>query len=191
MKFLQIHTNMGAIVVTGACRTGTSLMMQTLRILGVPVVGLEYHKEFPDDGFHPHGAWDLPYADTINGIHGDIYDGKAIKLFGLQLSRSEPNSIDCAIVCRRHRVDAIASAERMCLARGDQMLDFGDAYDKNYVCIGAFTEMCNIPTFSVQFEIMVTKPSIQIERLIRLLDLHPNDSQTNSAIANVVRCKGE
>lgn len=178
---------MGAIVVTGACRTGTSLMMQTLRHLGVPVVGLEYHEEFPDDGFHPHGAWDLPYAETIDGIHGHNYDGKAIKLFGLQLSRSSPDSIGTVIVCRRNRPDAIASAERMCRARGDQMLDFGDAYDKNYVCIGAFTELWSIPTFSVQFEIMVAEPEVQVRRVARLLGL----CQTTTAIANVMQRKGE
>ena len=35
------------IVVTGSARSGTSLMMQTLKLLGVPVEGHKFHEDFP------------------------------------------------------------------------------------------------------------------------------------------------
>jgi hypothetical protein len=177
---------MAAIVVTGACRTGTSLAMQTLRLLGVPVAGLEYHVEFPDDGFHPHGAWDLPNAETLNGIRGHDYDGKAIKLFGLQLSRSEPESIGRVIVCRRNRPDALASAERMCSARNADPMDYGEAYDRNYVCIGCYLGLYPIPVMDLQFELMLGCPEIQMERIVAFLELALIDAQMDGALGNVL-----
>ena len=101
------------IVVTGSCRTGTSLMMQILREMEIPVVGQAFHDDFSHIDLNPWGYWELPIAETINGVNTNEYDGMAVKLFGLQLSRTNPKYVEFAIVCRRNEDDAIDSTVKL------------------------------------------------------------------------------
>lgn len=101
------------IIVTGSCRTGTSLMMQILREMGIPIVGQAFHDDFSHIDLNPWGYWELPMNETIDGLNTKEYDGMAVKLFGLQFSRTSPEFIDYAIVCRRYEEDAIESSLKL------------------------------------------------------------------------------
>ena len=101
------------IVVTGSCRTGTSLMMQTVKFLGVPVVGMDFHKDFSNKKLNPKGYWDMPIEHTINGIQDANYKDSAIKLFGAQLYRTPAMFVSKLIVCIRNKTDAIKSTAKL------------------------------------------------------------------------------
>lgn len=100
------------IVVTGL-RSGTSLMMQTLKLLGVPIVGYMFHDDFSHKELNPKGYYDLPINETINGLNSYKYKGSAVKLGGYQLSVTEPKYINKIIVCERNKSDTIKSIARL------------------------------------------------------------------------------
>jgi len=93
------------IIVTGSPRSGTSLVMQTLDILGVPVVGEKFHEDFPIVSGNPKGYYDLPFADQVDaaneGGFKNKYEGKAVKLFGESLALADMNVVTHMIICRR------------------------------------------------------------------------------------------
>ena len=97
------------IVVTGAPRTGTSLMMQTLIHLGkkspAPAF-LPIHdniKEYNKNGFFEFDE------ETVNGVQSSKYKGKAIKLFGGQFFLTPKKYMDKVIWCKRDDSEALES----------------------------------------------------------------------------------
>ena len=104
------------IVVTGSPRSGTSLVMQTLDILGLPIVGEKFHADFPITEGNPKGYYDLPFAEQVEaaetGGFGDKYAGKVVKLFGESLSLVDKTVLTHIIVCKRR--DSRAQ-DRSCL----------------------------------------------------------------------------
>ena len=97
------------IVVTGTARTGTSLMMQTLMHLGVPIVGDKFSNENEVEECNPKGYYELPIKEIVNGIHNEEYRDKGIKLFGYSLSLSDPSLISHIILCRRNKPETLDS----------------------------------------------------------------------------------
>jgi len=145
------------IVVTGSCRTGTSLAMQTLKRLGVEVVGLKFHHDFSHKELNPNGYYELPIADTVNGIQDDRYKGKAVKLFGYQLSKTLPDVVDKVIVCVRDKDKAIASTQKLFEAEKDwtgiEPTDENcwNVYHYNYEFIMDWLIATNIPFISILY----------------------------------------
>ena len=102
------------IVVTGSARSGTSLMMQTLKLLGVPVEGHKFHDDFPIVEANPKGYYDLPFETLRDGL-GEKYTGKAVKLLGEWLPFSNPANMTHVIVCKRRDTQAQDRSVRRCL----------------------------------------------------------------------------
>lgn len=100
------------IVVTGL-RSGTSLMMQTLKILGVPITGYAFHDEFMHKELNPKGYWNLPMTETLGGIKHHDYAGKAVRLGGADLNKTNPDFISKVIWCRRNPEECIKSIQKM------------------------------------------------------------------------------
>ena len=75
------------IIITGSCRSGTSMMMQTLQLLGVAIAGEASHPDFPVVEGNPKGYFDLPFKEHMDGIDIDKYQDKAIKVLGEWLLR--------------------------------------------------------------------------------------------------------
>ena len=73
------------IVVTGSCRSGSSLMMQTLKLLGIEIAGEKFHEDFPVEEGNPKGYYDLPFEIVMNGL-GEEYKGKGVKLSLIHIS---------------------------------------------------------------------------------------------------------
>jgi hypothetical protein len=88
------------IVVTGSARSGTSLMMQTLKLLDVPIEGHKFHDDFPVKEANPKGYYDLPFEVLRKGL-GEEYIGKAVKLLGEWLPYTNPENLTHVIVCKR------------------------------------------------------------------------------------------
>jgi len=97
------------IVITGCSRTGTSLVMQTLKLLGVKIAGYKYLEEFGPKELYPKGCYDLPFKETINGLNTDKYKGYAVKLFPGQLFKTKAEYIDKIIICKRDKEKTVKS----------------------------------------------------------------------------------
>lgn len=165
------------IVVTGSCRTGTSLMMQTLALLGVQVAGFAFHDDFPDKDLNPNGYWEFPISETLTGIHDGRYKGMAVKLFGLQLSRTEVELISRIIVCRRAKEAALQSTMRM-LARYESRLGLAPTlenaafvYETNYDHIDTYLHEHDVPHINVYFEIMLSQRQLMNLRIAEFLGI--------------------
>ena len=96
------------IVVTGSARSGTSMAMQTLMHLGVPIVGEEFSEYNRFQG-NVKGYYELPKEEIAEGVKDDKYAGKGIKLFGQGLLKTETRFIDKVIICERNREDSVKS----------------------------------------------------------------------------------
>ena len=159
------------IAITGSIRTGTSLLMQTLRLLGLPIAGTAYHDDFPDADLNPNGYWELPKAETLQGINSNEYHGKCVKLFGLQLHRTNPLFVNSVIVCRRNREDAVASSIKLLERRGKDIGLGSDKktaegiYDKNYSYIDWFLLRSMLPCIYVSYEEMLARPERSISMI--------------------------
>ena len=125
------------IIITGSGRCGSSLMMQTLHLLGVPLIGepqsqvyehclwggysagkavtVELTKEQDKraKAFNPKGYWELDFY-TLQDVAKGTYDGDlsgAIKLMGILLLDADPSLITKIIYCKRK--DDYRQAESM------------------------------------------------------------------------------
>lgn len=102
------------IVVTGDPRSGTSLMMQTLIALGIPVAGEEFpganrmrskeDKVKHDTKMHnlnPGGFWEVPGVVMRGLPDPSEYFGKAIKIISPGVLRTPKESVYKYILCLR------------------------------------------------------------------------------------------
>ncbi len=120
------------IVVTGAGRCGTSLMMQTLHLLGIPMLGepsnnnvlVGYDKSKDDDltdlakELNPKGYWELgleELKDKLTIGFKEETKGKAIKLFPGFFKITNIKDIEKIIICKRKdMVEQAVSLKRSC-----------------------------------------------------------------------------
>lgn len=98
------------IVVTGAPRTGTSLVMQTLALLGVPMSAPKF---IPQHKPIKHLCLNGYYELNLWGGASDEYKDKAIKLFGYQYFLTDEKLIDKVIHTKREKNDAVKSYEKL------------------------------------------------------------------------------
>ena len=106
------------IVITGL-RSGTALMMQTLRLLGIPITGYAFHDEFMHKELNPKGYFNLPMCETLGGIKHHEYAGKAVRLGGGDLAKTNPDFISKVIWCRRDPEESKKSILKMLKADYD------------------------------------------------------------------------
>lgn len=179
------------IIVTGL-RSGTSLMMQTLKHLGVPIQGFMYHDDFPHKELNPRGYYDLPINETLNGIHHSDYRGCALKLYGAQLNRTNPEFINCVLHLTRNREDTIKSINKLIVAnlnllekRTGKIPSAEEAYEINSNLIEKFLEDNNtIPFLQIKYEHFLDDPQDIIDWVCEFLNIK-ND--TKKAVKNVNR----
>jgi len=106
------------IVVTGAGRCGSSLMMQTLHLLGVPMLGDPENdkgrntlKDYDKSGkiaekiidVNPKGYWELPINTLYDNLSYGFGDhcGKAIKVLSGLFTDIDATAVEKVILCRR------------------------------------------------------------------------------------------
>lgn len=106
------------IVVTGTPRSGTSFVMCTLKKMGYPIVGERLLPEHGPKEYNPDGYWELPISEIFDGVQGNQFEGKAIKLFGLYANLSNVSNFEGLIFCSRNRKDSIRSLFRLIVAVG-------------------------------------------------------------------------
>lgn len=105
------------IITTGSCRTGTSMVMQSLRRIGVDVLGNKF-EQFHRECLNPHGYYDAP-KEYRYGVDRDMGRDVALKLFGGQLLLSNASAVEKLIVCVRNISDVVRSTIRAIRAMPD------------------------------------------------------------------------
>jgi hypothetical protein len=168
-------------------------MMQTLRLLGVPIIGMDFHRDFSNRELNPQGYWDLPIEETINGIQHPTYQGHAVKLFGLQLSRTPAKYVNKVIVCVRDREATLPSIRRLIESEMWQLARLGISpcdrdcertYDENYAIISGFLGASGKPNLFVRYEDMLESTELEICRIAGFVESKANIEQ---AVENVRR----
>lgn len=179
------------IIVTGL-RSGTSLIMQTLKILGVPVAGYAYHDEFMHKDLNPRGYWNLPMAETLGGINHHNYKGYAVKLGGADLLKTNPTLVSKVIRCQREKGACVQSIMRlMSKAENRKMLNFEPSkqsaekfYELNEMFAERFRLRPGPPFLDVQFEEMLCNMSKVSKNVAEFLDVPCNE---RACVNNVIK----
>ena len=108
------------IVVTGAGRCGSSLMMQSLQLLGVPIFGDPWKEEAnslvndidcPESqeikDNNPRGFFELPVAQLVEFLrmgNARFYPGYAVKVLAKSYTLLDSEDVDGTILCLRRSV---------------------------------------------------------------------------------------
>ena len=177
------------IVITGAPRTGTSMMMQTIDILGFPVVGEKFSDtNIPE--FNPKGYYELPTEEITSGILDDRYRGKAVKLFAQGLQKTIDYNINKLIVCRRDENESVESFLKLLkgspftpvkatLNNAQQAVHYNKQVAEMYI------KVCNKPMLTMDFETMKSEPEESIKKVIKFLGIKPSEKRIKKAISNI------
>lgn len=160
-------------------------MMQTLKLMDITVIGDEYSKEFPNKEVHPKGCWELPMGKTINGINHDNYKGCAVKLFGYQLSNTNPKHISKLIICDRNKKDAIKSTINWLSKENYLNIPVTESiankiYEENYAYIYGYE--ADIPKIKISYESMVSDSMKTISKVAEFVGYNGDISNAQNNI---------
>lgn len=175
------------IAITGL-RSGTSLMMQTLKLLGFPIVGMKYHKHFSHKELNPRGYYDMPIEYTINGMNSYRHKGQAIKLYGAQLAKTDPKYVSKLIICEREYEPCIKSVQRLMELDVD-ITGLDPSPEHARLLHGVNIDLIersakHIENIRVKFEDMLSAPDSTIKKVCKFLNI---ETAIDKAVENVVR----
>lgn len=162
------------IVVTGAPRTGTSLIMQILKEIGFELIGHQWHDTFGPEEFNPGGYWTLTVEELENGYHGKYHKNAAIKILGEPLALTCPTIIDKIIICKRDPDSSVNSAVRL-LEKMKQPIDRNilmDAYWYCYIVSRKYIRENRIPHYTINYEEIIDSPHVVINELISFVGVN-------------------
>jgi hypothetical protein len=178
------------VVITGSPRSGTSLVMQTLQLLGFPIAGEKFNWLNLEE-FNPKGFWELQPEEVIAGVKSDKYKGVGVKLFAQGLMKTEEQYIDKLIYCKRDLKESAKSFVRLLektplpikatIENAEQICEYNDKIAKVYVSV------CKKGVLEVSYKRMVTSPEKVVREIADFLGSNPSEDQISAAIANVDR----
>tara|TARA_Y100000296_G_C5088934_1_gene213851 strand:- start:123 stop:734 length:612 start_codon:yes stop_codon:yes gene_type:complete len=189
------------IVVTGSCRSGTSMAMQTLGLLGVPIGGEAFHEDFPVISGNPKGYYDIPFQEIMDGIDVEKYKDKAIKVLGGCILGLTPQDVSHILVCKRRDTRAQDESTVKLLRKENQIetpskirkeflagcnklspAEIKERRRYHYLYIGMFLSQFKGKVLEVYFEDMFYQPRETIETIKEFLQI---DADIDKAVANV------
>lgn len=155
------------IAVSGSPRCGTSLMMQTLKILGIEVPAPKFHSYMDGSNLYddyidanPYGYYEFEDNTDLRKLPKDC----AIKVTGSALLSVDNSFIDKVIICRRDMIDAVNSIIDSSEAHSRNLRDdnaFKGAmriYKENIAYAEEYVQYHSIPSIDVYYEDMVGNP---------------------------------
>lgn len=171
------------IVVTGAPRTGTSMMMQTLVNLGYKTPAPKFNSVTETiKNYNVKGFYETPLEERAWGIrHGD-YKGQAMKLFPGELWYTNPVFIDKIIVCKRPMDDTMKSYREIHKIL-KQELTPEEVYSMCYSIIDNI--IVEKPHIFINFDDINSKPKEIILSLCEFLEINPDEGKISNAIKNI------
>lgn len=169
------------LVVTSAPRSGSSVCLQTMMHLGVPMASPAFLPEHAGIvEFNPGGYYETPYEF---GVCDDRYKGMAVKMFGYQLYDTDKKYISKLIWVVRDREEAIKSYEKLRPRLKHWWVSGEKVFDAN---IALIKECVDADTLIVKLEDIKQRPEEFISRLIKHLNITPTDAQFMKAKQNIV-----
>lgn len=109
------------VIVSGAPRSGTSMLMQMLRAGGIAPVtdGLR-----APDGHNPRGYWEYEPVKTLAADHGWLWGlgGRAVKITTPHV-RHLPPDLDCRVIFMIRDVTAVARSQLRMARRPETEID--------------------------------------------------------------------
>lgn len=199
-------------IVTGEPRSGTSLMMQTLNLLGVPVVGdinLGNNNRRGKDkvnntkNLNPRGFFEIPGVVVRGFSEEDAadYHGKAIKIINTGLVKTPVTELDTVILCVRDPRNIAVSQKglgskmktRTTVGTTVGAWQFAQAHQKvtptKYITrMGKFTRWLSnnvVDLHIVDYNIFLENPTLVIDNIISKLNITVEDTLRQAAIDNV------
>lgn len=176
------------IAVTGAPRTGTSLVMQTLGCLGIKLTGKDYDESFGPEEFFPGGAWDLPVEEIRCGVKSDKYKGKAVKLYAGPLFLTDSKLISKLIICKRNKVEAVKSSFKLMQVTPDLLgveptiQNAEKLYDMSYKMIDHYLRDNNVDFINMYFDDMLKHAVLSIDNIKRFIG---SEISIKNAVKNI------
>ena len=174
------------IVVSSSPRCGSSLCMQTLDLLGVPMAAPKFLVEHTDiREFNPNGFYEI---NSEQGVTDERYKGKAIKLFGAQLWRTKKELIDKLIFIDRNKEDAIKSYDKVRKHLPHSDYSSEAIYEANKIFI---EKSIDEKTMKITLEKVRENPTNFVSELISYLGINPSEEQINNATKNIKTCQSQ
>lgn len=173
------------IVCTGIPRSGTSIVMQTLNLLGVPMAAEPFLPEHENiKQFNPNGF----YETKVNhGIKDERFKGKAVKLFGFDFHQTDNSLISKVIYVTRNRAEAIASYDKVRKFLPHCELTSAVVYDGNENYIKE--KLKTVDYLEVSLEAIRQNPVTFVNSLIIYTGINPSDKEISAAINNIESCR--
>jgi hypothetical protein len=199
-------------IVSGEPRSGTSLMMQTLGLLGMPIWYKEKETRLDEarkqiEILNPRGFYELPIVSTGISLskfqekNTEFYqeilnnDGSAIKLVTRGLLKTDIELIGKIIFCTRNP-RAIAYSQTDLI---ENVMVAGEGGEWIYpkrenTCVSynfnIYEFLQKISNYTsalyVDYDNVLTEPVKEINRIIEFLKIFPTEKQIQEAITNVV-----
>jgi hypothetical protein len=172
------------IIVTGIPRSGTSAIMQTLKLLGVPVAGAKFPaRELPV--LNPRGFYELDTVTMYHGIHDYRYKGQAVKLLGLGLNRTDKTLISKVILSERSPLDCQESMlKSLWYFLPEASIGMAvSAYDIFEESVNHFLKANGKPLLRVRLENLKKDPKTEVKRIADFIGVEVN----TQAIDNIIR----
>lgn len=170
------------IVVSGSARTGTSMMMQTLILLGYKSPAKKFlpeHKDILD--CNPNGFYEL-YDEVINGIQHDKYEGQVVKMFPGCLYQTDKSLVSKIIICVRDKSETIKSYTPIHdILKQERTPEF--IYDANYLILNHY--IVDVKHIFINFEDIISNPKDTVLSLCEFLEIQPGLCKINNAIKNI------
>lgn len=168
-------------VVTGCFRSGTSLCLQTMALLGVPMAAPKFLPEHDNiKEFNPNGFYEL---NDYDGVKDERHEGKAIKLFGKQLYDTPKWLIKKLIYIERRKEDAIISYDKIRERLPHSDYTSEQIYEANHNFIhNSIDENCLI----LKLEWVTKYPRLFVLAICTYLEIDPTEKQFNEAVNNVI-----
>ena len=198
-----------AIVVLTHPRTGSSLVMQTLRLLGAPVIGSAEHSHLPASA-NPKGYFE-DHELLRHGLHSPalisqpaMLRGRAVKL-ALHPLVKRRSIEEWAAIARsnvtlllpiRTPAEWLASSEALLCADGTpaRRSAFFHTWVRDYLLDVGYLAACvgtdgfsHIAPACIDYRQAVSDPAAYVETVATAARLRPTSSQVAEAIANIDR----
>lgn len=197
------------LAITGEPRSGTSLMMQTLELLGIPC---EKQRVFASDQkrvseradyLNPKGFYEVPGV-VVRGVRNgaERFYGKALKLVATGMVRTNPEHIEKVIVCTRDPRE-VADSQTMLSSNISVAQDGGWGFspqfqmplaaryiiEMGYLCAWLHQHMDTEDILCVDFADMHENPRAEIDRLCKFLGVPLVESAVHNVDRELYRSK--
>jgi len=171
------------ILITGTPRSGTSMLMQTLCLLGIEITG----EKFSNENLPKHntkGYWELPHGARRN-LQSD-YKGKAVKLLGEDFDLLNPDHVEKIIFITRYNGNASKSLVKY-LKTNDKITFAPSRINAEKlieyslkVAYEFMRENPEIPRMEITFEKILNEPEREIKKLCEFLDIEFNQKAVDN-----------